>query len=408
MRLPLSIPVILLGLLAPFVSLVQAQEFSHPGLLNNERELDAIRSIIKSNRPHPMQDGWKHLQRSPYISLTYTPTPRGTVNFDNGAGEAAIRSDAHRVYACALAWVVTGNIDYANKAIEIMNCWSTNLQVMTGPNHRQKFPAQACLEISWYAPIFCAGAEIIRYYRKGAAGWKDSDIAKFEAFLVKCEGLSNHITGGGGHPPFNPVSNWGTSAIFSKLAIAVFTNNRAAYKDTLAKYFSQQIQTLRPNGETSEVFRDRVHAQYAMVGIAMIAEIERHQGSTAVYDKILKGSINDRIPRLFLVYKTMNQIILGEVENSAKNKSFLTAKSAQGQEIVLNYYKNISKGTAEDIRPIEAITLRDRPNNTSFSQFPYFTTLTHADLETAVKSTVGDHAQPAAPETTRGGLKLRK
>jgi hypothetical protein len=361
-----------------------AQSFTHPGLLNNEKELNAIKAIINSNLNHPMKSGWKNLQNSNFASLTYKPTVYTKVTFDNGASESAIKNDAHRTYACALSWVVTGDIAYAKKAIEIMNNWSYNVVELTGSSHGQDFPAQACLEVSWYAPIFCAGAEIIRYYKNGAAGWTDGDIKKFEAFLSKCEDLSNHIVGMGGYSSFNPVSNWGTSAIFAKLSINVFKNNRTEYNASINKYFSKVIQAFKASGETNEVGRDPVHGQYAMVGMAMSAEIERHQGTTRIYDSIVKGSIDDKIPRMFLIYRHMNQILLGEVANSAKDNAYLTASSAQGQEIALNYYRSILKGSSENIRPIEKVTLRDRPKNDMYQQFPYFTYLTHADLESAL------------------------
>jgi hypothetical protein len=92
------------------------------------------------------------------------------------AGCKEERSDALAAYSMALRWAYTQDKQYANKAVEILDAWSSTLKSHVSTSS----PEQVGLQSGWAGSTWARAAEIIRYT---AAGWSESGIQEFEAML---------------------------------------------------------------------------------------------------------------------------------------------------------------------------------------------------------------------------------
>lgn len=259
----------------------QKAVFVHPGIINTKESLDLIGSEVTrgdAGRTASFQKVIDFTDQSTYP----TSFPETIVVGSNGAtspSKSQIRKDAELVYAFALRWAQTGNQEYADKTIGILNGWSYNfksyglLNAATNKN-------QPALEASWTTPGFVAAAEIIRYYKVNGktAGWADKDIQQFSAYLNNVK--TNYIDQA---PIYN--NNWNASAGYAKMAIGVFLNDTGIYQtgvDDVKKYIPVII---NPDGSIPEYCnrKDCVHFQYSLTAFAYSAAIAKIQGDNSIW-----------------------------------------------------------------------------------------------------------------------------
>src|SRR5690606_184342 len=133
-------------------------------------------------------------------------------------GDQAQLNDSRAAYTHALLWYATGNQAHADKAIEIMNAWSSTLteikfdQPRRTDNNVQVWNTGK-LQAGWGGALFARAGEIIRYSN---AGWSNTDIARFETMLhdVYLPLTIDGWTGG---------ANWLMTLAETTISIGVFT-----------------------------------------------------------------------------------------------------------------------------------------------------------------------------------------
>jgi len=110
------------------VSLANAT-FTHPGLLNSMEELDVFHDKINQQ-----QEPWTSSYNSIPNYLNHTPQPMAQYvdkcSWDpvDNPHRIQLHNSSEAVYGVALQWAATRNPIYADKAIEIINAWSSTLQ----------------------------------------------------------------------------------------------------------------------------------------------------------------------------------------------------------------------------------------------------------------------------------------
>jgi hypothetical protein len=232
--------------------------FVHPGVLVGQSDLDFVRARIATGQ-QPWKGAYDALLSSGsseatearpvryrYSSLSYVPAPVSSVQSAsashiaysdaNGLGYENIAvkehlDDAQAAYAHALVWAYTRNQAHADKAIEIMNAWSSTLREIKfdQPRHPENglpFYNGGKLQAAWGASIFTRAAEIIRHT---GAGWSPADVARFETMLRDVY-LPLTITG------WVANANWLTSLTEATINIGVFTNDRATFDAGIAMW----------------------------------------------------------------------------------------------------------------------------------------------------------------------------
>lgn len=212
--------IVIAAFLCALTYIGSGQSFIHPGILNNKTELDLIKSKITDGQ-EPWKSSFEKLKASGYSSLTYSykafaRVECGSYNNPN-IGCNNIVDDGMAVYSLALMGYFTDDKRYADKAIEIINAWSTVYIENTNSNAR--------LVVSWATPWYVNGAEILRYTN---SGFSENEFRKFTEMLDKFLPYTLDET--------MPGNNWIQSAIEAHMAIAVFKDDRILFNQAVERW----------------------------------------------------------------------------------------------------------------------------------------------------------------------------
>ena len=268
--------------------------FVHPGLLHSKEELVFVQSKISSSE-EPWRSAWKGLRNSPQASLNYRPSPRAKVV--RGAwnrvdvGSSDFTKDGGAAYCHALQWALTGEKAHAEKAIEIMNGWSSTLESIGGHD--------AKLLVGMEGVNYCNAAELIRHSK---ANWAKEDQEQFEGMLrtVFYPVIKDFYPSANG--------NWDASMIQTMIAMGIFLDDRALFNRGV-KYYRKGKGNgavrnyLNEFGQCQESGRDQLHVQMGLGFLGVACEMAWKQG-VDLY------SVSDN--RLALGYEYTAKFNLGE------------------------------------------------------------------------------------------------
>ncbi|WP_439946042.1 alginate lyase family protein [Streptomyces sp. BBFR109] len=268
--------------------------FTHPGVTVSRAQLDFTRDKVLAGA-QPWKGAYDQMTASGYASLSRTPKPRATVecgSYSNpNYGCTDERQDAIAAYTDALAWYITRDPRYAQKAIEIMDAWSAVIRSHTNSN--------APLQTGWAGSSWPKAAEIIKYTYTGS--WPNA--GRF-ATMLRDVYLPVVIKGS------NSNGNWELSMMEAAVGISVFLEDKASYDTAMAKFRTRaaayvylesdgalpktvpsqnlntrdkivsywQGQSTFVTGLTQETCRDFTHTGYGISAISHIAETSRIQG----------------------------------------------------------------------------------------------------------------------------------
>jgi hypothetical protein len=345
-----------------WLSVSAASQIVHPGIYSSQSDLDFIKATVNGSPSHPMKDGYAAMLRFSGSSLSWNTTVHSVVDYvgsGSSPSEDAIREAGHAIYAHALQWVITGDQRHADKAISILNAWSSGCRDI-------KDERQNRLETSWDIPIWLGGAEIIRYYNNGAAGWSPSDIAAFDSFLDMLIADSRNTWNKRGN-------NWITSGALAQICVAVWRSDQDALDKAVANLKDNIRHYIYSDGELDETTRDCNHAEYGIIGLMLGAEVAWQQGRD-VYSYVVPG---DTKPRLWMGMEFHAKALLGTPVGGTQNCSG-SDKKAGGWECAYHGYKH---RMGVDIPHTERFVLNQNRPSHSEHHFPRWSTLTHAELE---------------------------
>jgi hypothetical protein len=288
----LSSPALAAPAAPPAVALAPAT-FTHPGVGVSRQQLDFMRSKVLANA-QPWKAAYDQMMASNYASLSRTPTARSVVecgSYSNpNFGCTNEREDAIAAYTLSLAWYVTRDNRYADKAIQIMDAWSNTITDHTNSN--------APLQTAWSASSWPKAAEIIKYVY---GNWPNS--GRF-ATMLRNVYLPEIINGS------NSNGNWELSMTEAIQGIGVFLEDKAVYDKAISLYRvrvpayvylesdgalpktkpSQNLDTSAKivaywqgqgtfvTGLTQETCRDFTHTGYGISSISHVLETSRIQG----------------------------------------------------------------------------------------------------------------------------------
>ncbi|WP_420310525.1 alginate lyase family protein [Streptomyces sp. YS-B37] len=288
---------LVLGFFAQPGSTAQAAPatFVHPGVDVSRSQLDFARTEVLAGA-QPWKGAYDQMMASSYASLSRTPKPRAVVecgSYSNpNYGCTDEREDAIAAYTDALAWYITKDARYAQKAIEIMDAWSATITSHTNSN--------APLQTGWAGASWPKAAEIIKYTYTGT--WTNS--ARFSTMLRNVY-LPEIINGS------NSNGNWELTMMDAAIGISVFLEDRTSYDKAMALFRTRtaayiylasdgsvpktvpsqnlnttakivsywQGQSTFVTGLTQETCRDFTHTGYGLSSISHVAETSRIQGT---------------------------------------------------------------------------------------------------------------------------------
>ncbi|GAB6012417.1 alginate lyase family protein [Viscerimonas tarda] len=260
--------------LASFISIsmpLNAQNghshFVHPGIDQTKADLDFMKQQVLLGK-EPWKSAFDKLKEKTSLDYVIQTEPhiiQGAYGKPDIGGKL-MSSAGDMAYNCALVWYITGDKAYAQKAIEIMNAWSSGIWDFDDNN--------AKLLVALSGQVYCNAAEIIRYSN---AGWQQKDIDSFSNMLSSV---------------FYPVirfyfpeanGNWNGAIERTIMAISVFTDNRKMFDNAVhnylyASYNGSILKYVYPSGQCQESIRDQGHVQMGLREFAGAARIAYSQG----------------------------------------------------------------------------------------------------------------------------------
>jgi hypothetical protein len=288
----------------------ESQTFQHPGVLVSRAQLDYVK-IMVATHTEPFYSAFLKAQNSNIGSLTYQPFGPPSDGFikcgptsNPNIGCSNADNDSSAAYLQSLLWYITGNQQYANNAITLLNLYGHNLKgYSTGSTY-----SNAPLQAAWDGEKWPRAAEIIRYSN---AGWADSDITAFKNMLNTAilPRIINGSTSNG---------NWEISMIEALIGIGVFNDDPATFntgvtywKQRIPAYFyyhtdggqpvpaprgtadwyGQTVYNASVDGISQETCRDFGHAQYGISGALDAAETAYIQG-VDLYNDVTSNARN--------------------------------------------------------------------------------------------------------------------
>jgi hypothetical protein len=187
--------------------------------------------------------------------------------------------DAATLYQCALRYRISDDKRHADKAVELLNRWSSTMKKGVGGN------SNFALGAGIVGYEFACGAEMMRDY----PGWKRADfLACQEMMKLFLEGnrhfLRKHNGTGGTHYRLN----WDTCNMTSMLAIGVFLDDEATFNEAIEYFFDgvgngcveRAVGYVFANGlgQTEEMGRDQPHNVTGLDFMAKFCQIAWNQG----------------------------------------------------------------------------------------------------------------------------------
>lgn len=260
----------------------QASAFVHPGLLQTEEDFIRIREKL-ANHNQPWLAGWQKLIANRHASLAWNPSPVAVVyrGADGRHPEnyARLFNDAAAAYALALRWQLSGDTAYADKAVAMLNQWSTTLTAIEGTSER-------FLASGLYGYQLANAAELLRGYSR----WTAADFHQFQRMMLTVFYPMNHdfLVRHNNARVDHYWANWDLANMNSMLAIGVLTDRRDIY-DEAVNYFKHGagngaiehvVWKLYGNGlgQVQESGRDQAHTLLDIALLGSFCQMAWSQG----------------------------------------------------------------------------------------------------------------------------------
>jgi parallel beta-helix repeat protein len=243
-------------------NLSAAQQFKHPGIHQTQADLDFMKQqVLKGEQPWKNAfDSLKANTDLNFVVKAHAHVLRGSYGRPNIGGDD-LSKGSKLAYSCALLWYLTGEKEYAIKAIEILNSWSATLWDFDYND--------AKLLAAWTGHQLCNAAEILRF---SDSGWQKSDQEQFTHMLMTVYyPLIRYY-----FPKAN--GNWDGAIIHSILAIAVYTDNREMFDNGINHFLYGPVngsifKYIWPSGQCQETTRDQAHVQLGLGEFAGAAQV---------------------------------------------------------------------------------------------------------------------------------------
>ncbi|GHB85088.1 right-handed parallel beta-helix repeat-containing protein [Persicitalea jodogahamensis] len=313
------------------------QNFAHPGINQTRADLDYMKAqVLKGQEPY--KSAFERLKAETDLEFVVTPYAhvlRGPYGKPNIGGND-LSKGAQMAYNCAVVWYITGDKAYANKAIEILDAWSSTLWDFDYND--------AKLLAAWTGHVLCNAAEILRYT---PSGWQQKGVDQFTHLMMTVYyPLLRYY-----FPQAN--GNWDGAIIHSILAIAVFTDNRPLFNQAMDHLLHGPVngslfKYIYPSGQCQETARDQAHVQLGLGEFAGAAQIAFTQGVDVF-------SMADH--RLALGYEYTAKFLLGEPPHSYGEISQRAKTLRDDYEYIYQHYSArgielpYTKMAADSVRP---------------------------------------------------------
>ncbi len=241
----------------------------------------------------------KLLRSNPHDSLDWKPSPetvvvRGGTIDRHAENYHHLYNDIAAAYADCLDWKVSGDTAKADKAVQILNAWSSSLVEITGTSDKY-------LASGIYGYQIANDGEILRTY----SGWSKKDFKRFQDMMLRVFYPMNRdfLGGHNGAAIDHYWANWDLANDASMLAIGVLTDRRDIYNQAVGYYLhgagngslKHLVWKIYDNGlgQWQESGRDQGHSMLGVGLAGAICQMAWNQGNDlfeADDNRLLKGA----------------------------------------------------------------------------------------------------------------------
>ena len=268
-------------------------ELVHPGALSTQADLDRMAAKVAAGA-QPWKGSWDILVGNEgwYMGGPYAVDTVYVDSATHWSNYMVLANDAHRAYQAALRYHGTGDTNYAEHAVAIMNAWASTHTGWEGNSN-------VFLRQGLYGYAFACAGELMRNYE----GWDPADFAAFQQYMRdQYYDTGTFYTGCSGwlqRTDTHYWANWTLANMCSMLAIGVLCDEQAIIDEALDHFYNalhtgcieEAVYYVHPNGlgQWQESGRDQGHAQMGPQLIGTFCEIAWNQG----YD--LYGYMDNRV-----------------------------------------------------------------------------------------------------------------
>ncbi len=244
-----------------------AQAYPHPGGLVTSGEWDTIDSKIDANL-YPWAEAFDSMMEDADAALGETGHAIATLNIPgyyanpsaHDAAKLRLEIDAQSAYAAAVAYRLTDDTDYADKAKEILNDWSYTNTAITGTDGRL---------VSAYVGVgLINAADLIKDY----SGWSAADKTQFGDWLT-------NVT----LPVWDSItftSNWRDWSLYAQIASYQFLDDETAMASEVNQLKTQIDVSIADDGflpdETTRGQNSLWYHYFALTSMTAAAEIVKN------------------------------------------------------------------------------------------------------------------------------------
>lgn len=258
----------------------------HSGAYYSQDDIDRAKANLTIE---PWASGWAKLINNSHAQTSYTahqtakiirggksPEEPDPDNYSNAMNDAAA------AFQLGLRWKITGDANYAQSAVNILNAWSNTCTAISGdPN--------VALAAGIYGYQFAIAGEQLRDY----TGWKTTDFAKYQQWMLDVFYPQNYsfLAYHQGCHPKHAWSNWDLCNMASAMAIGILADKRNIYNyvinyyqkgsgngnnfNTIFHVFSGADSTM---AEMQESGRDQGHCTLSLALLTTICQLAWNQG----------------------------------------------------------------------------------------------------------------------------------
>ncbi|MGE5606422.1 MAG: alginate lyase family protein, partial [Bacteroidota bacterium] len=274
--------------------------FSHPMTVINRSEFSVVKELIAKNI-NPQAFAFQNLIADADEALQFIPDPPANMNimssYELGNNLQEMRAwlwkNCHAAYCSALAYAYSGKIDYAEKAVSILNAWAKKATTFYG--------AECGLQLgSYFTPMLYA-ADLLTDY----SGWNEWDQQDFKEWWRKnCLVHTREVM-------YSKDNDWKDAGILGVLAAAVVLEDPTLFYEALVELasYSYGDWKLKRNNNTvylpREVNRNNgrngiTYTNYAFTCLVQAIEIARYAGFNFWNLKTTSGaSLKEAVESLF-------------------------------------------------------------------------------------------------------------
>jgi hypothetical protein len=268
--------------------------FTHPGCLSVSADFARMKAKVQAG-DHPWIDSYNLLIADGGASSNYVNQAQVSVLRNASSGNYQFLAwDANAAYELSLRWKITGDNNYADAAVRVLNAWANTCTNAGGD------PNALLLALNGYQ-LACAAENLHTY-----TNWAAEDLTRFQWWFR--HGPAPGVMDGWwvavpegwlqsrwGQCPEHEWANWDLSNMNELLAIGVFCDDRSVYNYALTYFktgyagntsvqgngtINRVIYQMHPGymGQWQEAGRDQGHAMMGPALLGFFSEIAWNQG----------------------------------------------------------------------------------------------------------------------------------